>query len=228
MPFKPFFLFSFSVVWYLSSWLGLNAQNDSTLVITADTVVFISKKSIGSQLIHLKTADFKRLPGGFDDPSRVLLHFPGIAMANDQANGILYHGLPSHLTNWRLNGLDIVNPNHLSNAGTLSDLASPSAGGVNMFSANVLDGFQFISPALTGQRSWALGGIADLQASSDRQNYLQLSVLGLEAGLHKKWKDDTHAFVNYRYSFTGLLDDFGVALGNEAIRFDDLVAGISG
>ncbi len=228
MPFKPFFLFSFSVVWYLSSWLGLNAQNDSNLVITADTVVFISKKSIGSQLIHLKTADFKRLPGGFDDPSRVLLHFPGIAMANDQANGILYHGLPSHLTNWRLNGLDIVNPNHLSNAGTLSDLASPSAGGVNMFSANVLDGFQFISPALTGQRSWALGGIADLQASSDRQNYLQLSVLGLEAGLHKKWKDDTHAFVNYRYSFTGLLDDFGVALGNEAIRFDDLVAGISG
>lgn len=194
---------------------------------SADTVVFISKKSIGSQLIALKTADFKRLPGGFDDPSRVLLHFPGIAIANDQANGILYHGLPSHLTNWRLNGLDIVNPNHLSNAGTLSDLASPSAGGVNMFSGNVLDGFQFISPTLTGKRSWALAGIADLQATTQRQNYLQLSVLGLEAGLHKKWNDNTRAFVNYRYSFTGLLDDIGVALGNEAIRFDDLVGGIS-
>jgi hypothetical protein len=89
MPFKHFVLFSFFVFWNFSSGLGLNAQTDSTLLMTADTVVFISKKSIGSQLIHLKTADFKRLPGGFDDPSRVLLHFPGIAMANDQANGIL-------------------------------------------------------------------------------------------------------------------------------------------
>lgn len=190
-------------------------------------MVFIAPKSIGTDRIKLSTRDFKRLPGGFDDPSRILLHFPGIAIANDQANGVVYHGLPAHLTQWRLNGMDIVNPNHLSNAGTFSDLSSPSAGGVNMYSGNVLDGFEFVAPSFTGKRSWTLAGIADLQTSTQRQNYLQLSVLGLEAGLHKKWNSNSHAFANYRYSFTGLLDDLGVSFGNEAIRFDDWVAGYS-
>ena len=209
------------------SWQS-RAQTDSLWQVSADTVVFISKKSFDVQKISLNNRDFKRLPGGFDDPARILMHFPGIAIANDQANGILYHGLPSHLNNWRLNGLDIVNPNHLSNAGTLSDLASPSAGGVNMFSGNVLDGMQFISPSSTGKSGWSLGGMADMQISTQRQNYLQLSLLGLEAGLHKAWKDNTRVFANYRYSFTGLLDDLGVSFGNEAIRFDDLMVGVSG
>ena len=209
------------------SWQS-RAQSDSLWQVSADTVVFISKKSFNAQKISLSNRDFKRLPGGFDDPARILLHFPGIAIANDQANGILYHGLPSHLNAWRLNGLDIVNPNHLSNAGTLSDLASPSAGGVNMFSGNILDGMQFIAPSSPGKSGWALGGMADMQISTQRQNYLQLSLLGLEAGLHKVWKDNTRVFANYRYSFTGLLDDLGVSFGNEAIRFDDLMVGVSG
>ncbi|HRD07313.1 MAG: hypothetical protein U0V54_12545 [Saprospiraceae bacterium] len=203
------------------------AQTDTLWQIAGDTVVFIAPKSITTDRVKLSNRDFKRLPGGFDDPSRILIHFPGIAIANDQANGVVYHGLPAHMTQWRLNGLDIVNPNHLSNAGTLSDLSSPSAGGVNMYSGNVLDGFEFVAPSFTSKRSWSLAGIADLQTSTKRQNYLQLSVLGLEAGLHKKWQNNSHVFANYRYSFTGLLEDLGVSFGNEAIRFDDWVAGYS-
>lgn len=177
--------------------------------------------------IGLTQVDFKRLPASFDDPARVLLRFPGITVGNDQANGIVFHGLPAHLIMWRLNGLDVVNPNHLSNAGTLSDLASASAGGVNMMSGNVLDAFRFYDPSMIELASPAISGTADMLITADRKNYVQLSVLGLETGLHKKWRSGTHLFANYRYSFTGLLNDLGVALGNEAIRFDDLVAGLS-
>ncbi|NNE25847.1 MAG: hypothetical protein HKN09_03305 [Saprospiraceae bacterium] len=40
----------------------------------------------------------------FGDPSRVLYRSPGVSMANDQANGVVHHGLPGELNIWSVYG----------------------------------------------------------------------------------------------------------------------------
>ncbi|MFN8337850.1 MAG: hypothetical protein U0T36_02405 [Saprospiraceae bacterium] len=46
--------------------------------------------------------------------------------------------MPPEFSRWQLFGADIVNPNHLANAGTANDLATGNAGGVNALSGSVL------------------------------------------------------------------------------------------
>ncbi len=189
-----------------------------------EEVLFVGKKIFNSEGVLLTNIEFKKLAASFDDPSRLLIKYPGFSNDNDQANGIIYHGLPIHFNSWQLNGLDIVNPNHLSNAGTFADQSSISAGGVNMFSGNVINKFSFFTPFDANKRSPFIGGSSNIQITPPKQSFLQLSLLGLESGL-SFIKKNHHFYTNLRYSFTGLLGDFGVNFGNEQIRFADALIG---
>ena len=63
----------------------------------------------------------RRFPATFYDPARLSTAFAGVVNDNDQANGLVVRGNSPNSLIWRLEGLDIVNPNHTSNAGTFSD-----------------------------------------------------------------------------------------------------------
>jgi hypothetical protein len=192
---------------------------------TGDEVVFVGKKIYNQQAVSLTNIEFKKLAASFDDPARLLLKYPGFSSDNDQANGIVYHGLPSHTNSWQLNGLEIVNPNHLSNAGTFTDVSSISAGGVNMFSGNIIDKFTFHSPFDINKKSNVVGGSANVQVDHLKRSYAQLSLLGLEAGIAMNTSSKHQLYGNFRYSFTGVLADMGVDFGGEKIRFADAVLG---
>ncbi|MFZ6012408.1 MAG: carboxypeptidase-like regulatory domain-containing protein, partial [Bacteroidota bacterium] len=88
-----------------------------------------------------------RIPANFFDPVRVATAFPAVVAANDQNNSIVVRGNSPNGLLWRLNGLDIVNPNHLANAGTFSDKPAVNGGGVNILSAQMLDRTNFYSGA---------------------------------------------------------------------------------
>jgi hypothetical protein len=208
--------------------ISLKAQElpiDTTKAINLDEVIFIDKKIYNSDKIVLSTNDFKKIAGSFDDPSRVLLRYPGFSNVNDQANGIIYHGLPSHFFTWQMNELDIVNPNHLSNAGTLTDVSSTSSGGVNMFSGNVLNKYSFYTALNQNKKLGVIGGASDLKIEEIDHSFFQLSLLGLETGLKYKFNEKHTVYANYRYSFTGLLNNLGVKFGDEKISFEDLIIG---
>ena len=189
-----------------------------------EEVVFVANKIYEPTSLKITNRDFKRLAASFDDPSRILMHYPGFSNANDQANGIIYHGLPSHFSGWQLNGLEIVNPNHLSNAGTFSDVSSLSAGGVNIFSGNLINRYDYNTSLNKDMKGTALAGISNIIIDSLDRSYAQLSLLGLEAGFRNKNKNHI-VYGNYRYSFTGLLGEIGVSFGNEKIAFNDLLVG---
>ena len=59
-----------------------------------------------------------RFPGTFYDPARLATHFAGVVSMNDQANNIVIRGNSPNTMGWYLEGMEIVNPNHTSNAGT--------------------------------------------------------------------------------------------------------------
>ncbi len=178
-------------------------------------VVYITPKRNVSNVTTLNKKDFNVLPGSFDDPTRLLIKYPAISTVNDQANSVIYRGLPAHYMQWHLNGQEIVNPNHTSNAGTLSDLFSTISGGVNMLGGQSLDRAVFYGNPSSKSYN-AISGVNDLE-TSELDRYIQLSLLGLEAGYN--FKDFS---VGYRYSFTGLLGDMGVDFGGEKIRFQDI------
>ena len=90
-----------------------------------------------------------RFPATFFDPARLTTAYPGVVGNNDQTNGISVRGhSPNHLR-WRLEGVDIVNPNHTPNAGTFSDRVTQNGGGVNILSAQLLGPSHFLYQRLS-------------------------------------------------------------------------------
>lgn len=166
---------------------------------------------------------YKVMPASFQDPSRILIRYPGFSTANDGANGIIFRGMPPESARWQLYGADIVNPNHLSNAGTSNDLATGNSGGVNAINGTVLDVFHFEANPSSAAYSNVMSGVSNLKMAPAIKSYIDLNLIGLEAGLGTH-VDNKNYYASYRYSFTGLLNQLGIDFGNEKIGYQDLSA----
>ncbi len=169
-----------------------------------------------------------RFPATFYDPARLAMAYAGVASDNDQANGISIRGNSPNGLIWRLEGVDIVNPNHTPNAGTTSDRVTASGGGVNILSAQMLDNSTFYTGAFPAAYGNALGGILDmhLRPGNDQQHetIVQIGLIGMDVaqeGPLSKSSDASYLF-NARYSTVGLLGQLGINFGDEQIRFYDL------
>jgi hypothetical protein len=168
-----------------------------------------------------------RIPANFFDPVRMATTHPGVIAANDQGNSIIIKGNSPNGLLWRLNGLDIVNPNHLSNAGTLSDKPMANGGGVNILSAQMLDKTDLYTGAFPVNYGNALSGIVDMRlrdGNHDRfEGTAQASLIGLDASAEGPISKNhsTSLLANYRYSTVGLLSKLGVNFGGEIIDFQD-------
>lgn len=191
--------------------------------------VEISPESISEPgVTSLSIEKTLRAPANFFDPVRMLTSYPGVITANDQANSIIVKGYSPNGILWQLQGLDIINPNHTANAGTLSDKPTANGGGVSVLSAQVLDRTDFYSGNLPARYGNALAGVMNMtlrSGSTDKMEYTaQASLIGLdlaaEGPLNKK--KGSSFLVNYRYSTVGLLSQLGVDFGDEAIGFQDI------
>ena len=169
------------------------------------------------------------LAATFNDPTRSLIRYPGFSATNDEANNYSYRGMPSEFFSWRMDGAEIVNPNHLSNAGTISDRPSANAGGVMMIPFEALDEFKFHGTTYSKSFNNAIAGLNDIRPvkhALGKSSFLKFGFLGLEAGFahhHESKKSFAihDIYIQYRYSFTGLLADFGVDFDGEEIKYQD-------
>lgn len=168
-----------------------------------------------------------RFPATFFDPARLTMSFAGVANTNDEANNISVRGNSPEFVQWRLEGVEIVNPNHTNNAGTFTDKPAAVGGGTNILSAQMLGNMNFLSGAFPAGYANALAGVFDMNLRTGNnekyEHVVQAGVIGLdlssEGPLSKK-SGSSYLF-NYRYSFTGVLAQFGVDFGGEAISFQD-------
>jgi hypothetical protein len=169
-----------------------------------------------------------RYPATFFDPARLAMSFAGVASTNDQANHFSVRGNGPASNAWLLEGAEIVNPNHLTNAGTASDYPTLSGGGTTILSAQMLGTSRLLMGGLTAPYGNALGGLMDLQLRPGiiaRQAFtLQAGLIGIDLSAEGPFRKGGKAsyLINYRYSTLGLLSAMGVALGDEAITFQDL------
>lgn len=167
------------------------------------------------------------------DPARVATSFPGVATSNDQANGLVIRGNSPNGMQWRLEGVEIVNPNHTSNAGTFSDRATQTGGGVNILSTQLLSDSYFLNGAFPAEYGNALSGVLDMRlrkGNNEKTEFTaQAGLIGFDLAAEGPFSKKSKAsyLVNYRYSFTGLLGALGVSFGGEAISYQDLSFNIS-
>jgi Carboxypeptidase regulatory-like domain len=167
-----------------------------------------------------------RMPANFFDPVRMLTSYPGVVTANDQANNIVVKGNSPTGLLWRLNGMDIVNPNHLANAGTFNDKPAANGGGVNILSAQMLDRTDFISGAMPARYGNLTSAALDMtlrNGNEKRREYTaQASLIGLDFAAEGPLNKRTSFLVNIRLSTVGILSYMGVNFGGESINFQDL------
>ncbi|MEM1215203.1 MAG: carboxypeptidase-like regulatory domain-containing protein, partial [Bacteroidota bacterium] len=173
-----------------------------------------------------------RFPATFNDPARLATAYAGISGSNDQGNLLVIRGQSPLGMSWRLEGLEIVNPNHTPNAGTFTDRTTLTGGGVNALSAQLLADAPFFLGNMPASYGNATAGLLDMRLrkgnNQQREFTVQAGVIGLDAAAEGPiGKKGASYLVNYRYSFTGLLGDLGVPLGNEDIRFQDLSFNVS-
>lgn len=164
----------------------------------------------------------QRFAAAVNDPARMAASFAGVAMSNDGNNYIAIRGNSPNGLLWRMEGVDIPNPNHFSAPGT-------SGGGISILSAQLLTNSDFITGAFAAEYGNALSGVFDLKlrkGNSDKHEYtLQAGVLGLDAaaeGPFRFGKQTGSYLVNYRYSTLSVLSKMGVNIGDATTNFQDL------
>ena len=188
----------------------------------------------------MKVEEQFRYPTTYYDPARLATTLPGVTGVDDQGNNISVRGNSPASLKWRLEGVEIVNPNHTANAGTFSDRPTAAGGGVNILSAQLLGTSNFLTGTFPAGYGNALGGIMDMyfrNGNDEQQEFTaQASVIGLEAAAEGPIGSSQSALsfslnqgrptgsylINYRYSFVGILTAAGADFGGEKINFQDL------
>jgi len=164
-----------------------------------------------------------RYAGSRNDPARMAANFAGVSGANDSRNDIIIRGNSPLGVLWRLNGLDIPNPNHFGNAGS-------TGGPVSILNNNTLDNSDFMTGAFAADYGNATAGVFDLrmrQGNNEKFEFLtQVGFNGFELAAEGPLSKKKNAsfLVDYRYStlsvFKTLNIDFGT--GDAVPQYQDI------
>jgi len=159
----------------------------------------------------------ERYSGSIGDPARMASNFAGIATISDQRNDIVIRGNSPLGVLWRLDGIDIPNPNHFSSFGA-------SGGPISILNNNLLTNSDFFTGAFPAEYGNALSGVFDLKMrSGNNLNYeyvAQVGMNGFELGAEGPVIHNKSSFlVSYRYSTLAIVDAMGFKVGIDAIPF---------
>lgn len=186
------------------------------VVVSADTDKDVVNTMEAVNVKSFSVEETERYAGSRQDPARMASNFAGVQGTNDSRNDIVVRGnSPSGLL-WRLEEIDIPNPNHFAVAGSAG---GPTAIINNKYLANS----EFFTGAFPANYGNALGGVFDLKMrngnNQKHERTFQFGLLGTELSLEgpiNKEKGSSY-FVNYRYSTLKLLSGLNIKLGTSAV-----------
>lgn len=151
-----------------------------------------------------------RYAGGYGDPSRMAMSFAGVASAgNDQNNEIVIRGNSPKGLLWRLEGVEIPNPNHFG------DGQGSTSGIISMLNSTSLANSDFLTGAFPAEYGNASSGVFDLRLrrGNDQKHEFtaQFGIIGLDASAEGPFKKGGASYrVNVRYSTLELLFKSGL------------------
>lgn len=220
----------FNIVLNSGSELILNIELNESYVQT-DTVLVLATKDrfapnneaalVSSTMFTID--DAQRFAGSRMDVARMAQNFAGVLGADDRRNDIIIRGgSPTELL-WRLDGLDIPNPNHFATQGA-------TGGPVSALNANLLDNSDFFTGAFPAEYIGKMSGVFDIKlkkGNNEKFEFLgEFGFNGLEIGAQGPFLTENSSIIaNYRYSFLDLLEKMGVDFGFAGIpKYSDFTS----
>lgn len=178
------------------------------------------KSAANNELVTLSSRNFQaeetgRYAGSRGDPSKMVANYAGVSSGNDARNDIIVRGNSPLGVLWRLEGVDIPNPNHFSAQGA-------TGGPISMLNNNVLGNSDFLTgafPAEYGNKTAAVFDIKLRNGNNERPEFTgQLGINGVELGAEGpiSKKKGSSVLVNYRYSTLEIFNKLGIRFGVSA------------
>ena len=177
-------------------------------------MALVSSRSISPE-------ESNRYAGPFNDPSRIVSNYSGVAATQDGSNDIIVRGNSPKYMQWRLEGVQITNPNHFA------DQNGVSASGISALNNNLLATSDFHTGAFSPEYGDVLSGIYDvkLRAGNNEQfeGSVGLGILGTDLTLEGPFKKGYGGsyLVNYRYSTVSLIRELGLVDVDGVPKFQD-------
>jgi hypothetical protein len=163
----------------------------------------------------------RKYAAAVNDPARMVASYAGVVPTSDGNNSISIRGNSPYGLTWRMEGVDIPNPNHFANVAT-------SGGGISILSTQLLTNSDFLTGAFPAEYGNSLSGVFDLnlrKGNNEKREYtVQAGFLGMdfaaEGPFSKKYRGSY--LVNYRYSTLSVLSKMGIDVGDGVTNFQDL------
>ena len=164
----------------------------------------------------------QRYAGSLGDVARMAQNFAGVQGNNDTRNDIIVRGNSPTGVLYRLEGIDIPNPNHFANFGT-------TGGPISMINPNMLSKSDFMTGAFPAEYGNANAGVFDLRlrnGNASKHEFLaQVGFNGFEGMAEGPFSKKSKAsyVINYRYSVIELLQLMGINFGSSSLpKYQDL------
>ena len=200
----------------------INIELEQSVVTTNMVTIIVEKQKdkANNQLATVSARSFtieetSRYAGSIGDPSRMAANYAGVSGANDSRNDIIIRGNSPLGLLWRLNGIEIPNPNHFGSLGS-------TGGPISILNNNVLDKSDFLTGAFPAEYGNATSGVFDLQMRSgnnEKHEFMgQVGFNGFEGGAEGpiSKKQGSSYLINYRYSTLGVFNALGINFGTGA------------
>ncbi|MES2591441.1 MAG: TonB-dependent receptor [Bacteroidota bacterium] len=192
-------------------------------VYSAETIEIVAEKDktkANNDLVSVSARNFQaeetnRYAGSRGDPSKMVANYAGVSSGNDARNDIIVRGNSPLGVLWRLEGVDIPNPNHFSSQGA-------TGGPVSMLNNNLLGNCDFLTGAFPAEYGNKVAAVFDLKlrnGNNEKTEFTgQIGVNGIELGAEGpiSKKQGSSYLVNYRYSTLEVFNRLGINFGVSA------------
>ncbi len=157
--------------------------------------------------------EVNRYSGCRSDPARLVSNFAGVNAPDDSRNDIVIRGNSPVGVLWRIDGMNVTNPNHFASIGT-------TGGAVSALNTNMLKSSDFFTSAFPSEYGNAISGVFDLGFrngnTQKRETTIQAGVItGLEAVTEGpiNRNNGSSYLIGYRYSLAGIAQAIGINIG---------------
>lgn len=198
----------------------LNIAMEESLHVLNEVAIKSKRVHINEMaLVSAKTFDVQeteRYAGSRADPARMASNFAGVQGADDSRNDIIIRGNSPQGVLWRLEDVDIPNPNHFAVPGT-------TGGPVSILNNKTLGNSDFFTGAFPAEYGNSTAGVFDVKMrNGNAQRYetsLQLGFLGTELATEGpiSKKNGSSFLLTYRYSTLQLFEGLHIKIGTNSV-----------
>lgn len=200
----------------------LDIKMEEDIIYTDEIVVTVNEKDktindlVTNSARTFSMEEVNRYSGCRNDPARLVSNFAGVNAPDDSRNDIVIRGNSPVGVLWRIDGLNVTNPNHFA-------AISTTGGAVSALNTNLLKNSDFFTSAFPSEYGNAISGVFDLSLrngnTQKRETTLQIGVItGLEAVTEGpiSRKNGSSYLIGYRYSLAGIAQSMGIDIGTSS------------